>query len=308
MAFAKYWRKKLLLAKAETVYGSDPTPTGANNALLAQNVSLRSVAQQIQRQNDQPYMGGRAFINVAKAVELSFDVEVAGSGTAGTAPAYDACLEACGLLGTNTPATSEVYDPVSSAFKSVAFYVWFDGMRQLVLGARGTVSLVLNIRQLPIWRFRFMGLLANPTDTALATPTYTQISPLAVEQSSWSVEYDSVALDADSLTIDLNNDVQILESSENLEVVINDRNTSGSLRVYTPSVATYDVYAEIAALGLNTFETVLGGTAGNILTVSAPAAQLGYPETAELNGNVGWTIPLSFVPDSGNDEISFAWT
>ena len=31
---AKYFRKKILLAKTESVYGTDPTPSGAANAIL----------------------------------------------------------------------------------------------------------------------------------------------------------------------------------------------------------------------------------------------------------------------------------
>lgn len=310
MGFAKYWRKKLLLAKAESSYGTDPTPTDAANAILASNVQLRASANQLAREFDRPYMGGRAFLLVGKQVELTFDVELATSGAAGTAPAWDAIIEACGFLGTNTPATSEVYDPVSSAFKSCTFYTWFDGQRYRVFGARGTFSIIKTIRQLPVLRFRFIGFLQNPTDTALpASPDYSAfIAPTAVEKDTWAVTYDATAIECDSLQIDINNDLQLIESSENLEVVITDRNPSGQIRCYAPDVATYDIFAEVAALGLNSLVSTLSGGAGKIITITAPATQLAYPEQAELNGNVGWTLNCSFTPTSGNDEIEIALT
>ncbi|NTT88503.1 hypothetical protein HS053_21670, partial [Tabrizicola sp. SY72] len=35
-----FWRLQALLAKIETVYGTDPTPTGAANAILAEDVRV----------------------------------------------------------------------------------------------------------------------------------------------------------------------------------------------------------------------------------------------------------------------------
>jgi hypothetical protein len=40
MAEPKYWKTKILLAKSEVTYGTDPTPTGASNAILASDVTF----------------------------------------------------------------------------------------------------------------------------------------------------------------------------------------------------------------------------------------------------------------------------
>ena len=47
---------------------------------------------------------------------------------------------------------------------------------------------------------------------------------------------------------------------------------------------------------------------GVLFTITAPKAQLSYPQQAELNGNVGWTLNIAFTPDAGNDEIEIALT
>lgn len=309
MAFSKLWRKKLILAKIESAYGTDPTPTGSANAILTMNAQLRAVGDQLEREYDQPYLGGKPFLIVAKRYELEFEVELAGSGTAGTAPAYDPLLRACGLAVTNTPSTSDVYAPVSASFESCTIYCWIDNQQAKLIGCRGSVSLDLTIRQFPKLRFRMIGFYAAPTDTALATPTYqNQAIPVPVSESAWAVTVDSYDAQANALTIDLSNDVQHLESSEDEEVVILDRRTSGSLQVYAPNVAAYNFWTNATGHGLKAFETVLGATAGNIVTITAPAVQLGLPDIADLNSNVGYTIPLSFVPDSGNDEIEIAFT
>lgn len=308
MAFSKLWRKKLILVKIEGTYGTDPTPAGTD-ALLTMNAQIRAVADQLEREYDQPYLGGKPFVLTGKRYELEFDVEVAGSGTAGTPPKYDALLRACGFSVTNTPATSDVYAPVSAAFESATIYFWAEGQRHILLGCRGSVSLDLTIRQYGKWRFRMTGFYAAPTDTTQATPTYAnQATPLAISESNWVATLDSYDMQANSLQIDLSNDVQHLESSEDEEVVILDRRTSGSAQIYAPNVATKNLWTQATGHGLLAFSTALTGSGGNIVTVAGPKVQAGMPDIAELNGNVGYTIPLSFTPNAGNDELTITFT
>ena len=56
---------------------------------------------------------------------------------------------------------------------------------------------------------------------------------------------------------------------------------------------------------------VLGATAGNIITLTAPTSglSLGNPTYSEDQGIVMLNIPTTMVPSSsGNDEISLAFT
>ena len=63
-------------------------------------------------------------------------MELAGSGTAGTAPRYGALLQACGLSETIVASTSVTYAPVSSAFSSATIYFNNDGIRHILTGCR----------------------------------------------------------------------------------------------------------------------------------------------------------------------------
>jgi hypothetical protein len=52
------FRKKVLLAKIETTYGTDATPTGAANAMLASNISIQPMeGSDAERGHDQPFLG-----------------------------------------------------------------------------------------------------------------------------------------------------------------------------------------------------------------------------------------------------------
>lgn len=92
------FRKKMILAKIESVYGTDPTPTGAANAILTKDLSIQTFqGNTVELNYDKPYLGNDKSLYTAPYTTVSFGVDVAGSGTAGTVPAYDPLLRACGF-------------------------------------------------------------------------------------------------------------------------------------------------------------------------------------------------------------------
>lgn len=94
-------RKRSILAKIESVYATDPTPTGAANAILVKNLNINPLSPTVVgRDLIRPYLGEFDQLIANKHVEIDFEVEIAGSGTAGTAPAYGPLLRACGLSET----------------------------------------------------------------------------------------------------------------------------------------------------------------------------------------------------------------
>lgn len=94
-------RKRAILSKIETTYGSDATPTGSANAILMSNLTVSPMEMTLaQRNNVKAYLGNNPSVLAAIYSKVSCDVEIAGSGTAGTAPAYGSLLRACGMSET----------------------------------------------------------------------------------------------------------------------------------------------------------------------------------------------------------------
>lgn len=94
----RYWRKKAILAKIESAYGQDPTPTGAANAILMRDVTFNPLeAEYVDRDVVREYLGHQEQIVATSQAKLSYAVEMAGSGTAGVAPAWGPLLRACGM-------------------------------------------------------------------------------------------------------------------------------------------------------------------------------------------------------------------
>jgi hypothetical protein len=100
-------RKRLLLAEIESTYGTDPNPGGAD-AVLVRDLNITPVQSDVvSRDLVRPYLGASEQLLANTRVECTFSVEMAGSGTAGTAPRFGSVLKACGLAETAiTPAVS----------------------------------------------------------------------------------------------------------------------------------------------------------------------------------------------------------
>jgi hypothetical protein len=94
-------RKTVMLCKIESSYATDPTPTGASNALLVYNANITPLEQiLVPREVVRPFMGNFDQLAAAGYCMAEFEVEIAGAGTGGSAPGYGPLLRACGLSQT----------------------------------------------------------------------------------------------------------------------------------------------------------------------------------------------------------------
>ena len=99
-------RKRLIVIETETTYGTDAAPDAADAVLVRDlNITPQS-SDVVSRQLIRPYLGASQQLLANTRVECTFSVELAGSGTAGTAPQYGKALKACGLAETIVASTS----------------------------------------------------------------------------------------------------------------------------------------------------------------------------------------------------------
>ena len=133
-------RNTLILFKLEPIYATDSVPTGAADALLVSAPSVTPlVATNVGRDLVRGYLGGSEQLVGTNYVEVSFTLELAGSGTATTPPAWGRVLKACGFAET-VAAASVDYLPTSAfgASTSATIYYYVDGQVHRLVGARGT--------------------------------------------------------------------------------------------------------------------------------------------------------------------------
>ncbi|MBI3096339.1 MAG: hypothetical protein HYY97_15835 [Rhodocyclales bacterium] len=322
----RYVRNSAILAKIETTYGTDPTPTGAANAVLVSNLTVNPLnANNVPRNLIRPYFGGSEHLIGSRSVECSFDVEFQSSGsmTTPTVPAWDALLQACGYQAGSGTAGSRVEYALATdyaAFKSLTIYYHDDGVLHKLLGARGNVSLALGIGERPVYRFRFVGLDGGVTAVSNPTPTLTAFkTPLVMTDANTGAvtlgcTYAIGALSSgteyitNGLEIDLGNDVNYIDllgtaAASGQTVEITNRDATGKIAFDLTAANEVTFMASVLAATTQSLGLVHGTTAGYKMLVYAPAVQMINPRKEDQNGRRIIGFDLRFLPSSGNDEL-----
>ena len=305
-------RKKILLAKIESTYGTDSTPTGAANAIQTSDLSITPLAgPTVSRNLDRSVLGGDLQIQVGTFVELSFMVEMAGGGAVATAPAYGPLLRACGTAETVTAATSVRYDPISTAPPGLSMYFAHDGQLHKVVGARGSVALQMDPGTIPKYAFTFTGLYVAPSSTGDPTPDFAAyIVPVPVNKvNTATFTLHETAMNVTAFSVDFANEViyRNIIGEESVQIV--DRAVVGTISFESPAISAKNWF-EIARLStLGSLNVIHGTVTGNRVIVSSPSVQLISPTYAESDGVSIISASLSLLPSSdGNDEIRITTT
>jgi hypothetical protein len=307
--------RSLLLAEIESAYNSDPTPTGAANAMLVENLSWsHEGARRHERSGAvKGTMAPLRSLHGGSLIGLTFDVEIKGSGSAGTAPEYGPLLKACGFEETIVASTSVTYTPSSDPadHKSVTCYVYEDGTLYQITGCRGQFTVDLTVGAAGKLSFKLIGHLAGKSDTSLASPTLQSNVPPVVLGASFAV--DSYSAIISKLTIDPGITVV---TPDNLaaadgygEIRITGMAPTFTIDPEQTVFATYDWLAKWQANGSGSMTTgTIGSTAGNRYTITAPAAVYTELSNGDRNGILTREVKGMLVDTTSDNWISIALT
>jgi len=305
------YRKSAVLAKIESTYGTDPVPTGADNAILTSEVSATPIqGNRVSRNIDSANLGNKGEIITSKYKTLSFKVELAGAGaaavTAGTAPGYGVLLRMCGFAETITATTDTQYDPVSENFESGTIYFYHDGSLHKLTGARGSVSFSVDAQGIPYMNYNFTGLYNAVSATALPSTTLTAFqTPLPVSNTNTpTFTIHSFAAKAQSFSFDIGNNVIHKNLIGDEFVKITDRNPTGSFSIEEPVRGTKDFEAAVIAETKAAVQVVHGTATGNIIQFDADYVQLTDTQPQDNDGVLFITMPAIYThSDAGDDEF-----
>lgn len=244
---------------------------------------------------------------------ISFDVELKGSGSAGTAPEFDALLRGCAMAPTVVAGTSVTYNPVSdsASMEYLTIYYYQDGKRKILQNAIGTVSGNADVGAPGMLSFTFYGHEGTESDTPMITPTYDSTVPAPYINAAFAVGGYAAAIG--KLSIDLGNQVvtppSVSAANGYSQIRITGRDVSGSFDPEATLLADHDFASEWksgAALALDS--GVVGSTAGNRWRIQCPA--ISYREISEGDREGLRTLEIGFgaAEISGDDEISLIFT
>lgn len=309
---SKLVRQQVMLAKAESTYNTDPTPTEGANAILLEEFSWAPAGlRMVDRPAIRASLGTLQQVYGGSLLEVSFKCEVKGSGTAGVAPELGPLFIGCGMAETVVTDTSVTYLPASASQGSMTFYFYEDGTRMILTGARGSLDAIGEVGGRLMASFTFTGHFSGPADVALASPTYDSTVPPIMINGSFTIGGFAGVIQA--LNFSLGN---VIETPPNLsatdgygEVALTGRDVNGSINPEQPLVASHDF---MAAFKAGTTEALscgpIGATAGNKFTITMPAVYYRNISPSGRQGVLAYDLPFGAAEDSGDDEISIAFT
>lgn len=305
-------KKTLILAKAETTYGTDAEPSAAANTIMASDIEITFGNEMKERYPGNSDISRFAEVEGKEFMEISFSTEIKGSGTAGTAPKHGCLFKACGMGETVVSSTSVTYAPVSSSWGSCTIYLYVDGIRYDVTGCVGDFEVDLTAGEFGKINWTFKGKYEIPTDQSFPSPSFeSTIPPVCKGTTTTFGDYTPII---EKLLIKMNNNVaerpDFNESSGIQGFQVTERNPEGSmtLEAVVRSTENADFFSYYDARTSKELSAALGATAGNICTITAPKCYLRGPELGDREGVRTFELPFQLARDSGNDELVIAYT
>lgn len=305
-------KRTLIQCGIESTYGTVP---GSMSSILIEDPDFTIDRDLIPRNLVRKYFGGAEHLIGTRRAIIKFKTEVAGSGTAGTAPAWGMLLRGCGMAEAITAAQMVEYTPISDALESLSFSFNRDGVRYVSRGAMGTVKLDLTAYQRPMFEWEFWGFDTGAAEIALPSADYSAWKrPMVItDANSGDISIGGTyatgaisggtSLKSQGMQIDLGNKLSHLKLLGGEACEITDRDVTGKMRV---ELSAADEVAWRTAINANTLTSVgfqIGNTAGARVGVFGATVQRVNPQATDYEGRVLIDADLRFLPNAGNDDI-----
>lgn len=309
-------RKTVILCKIESSYGVDPTPDAADNAILVSNQSVNALnAQNVNRENVRSFFGANEELVGSAYKEVSFDVELQGSGSLGVAPAWGPLLRAAGFAEAITASTRVDYTPVTDSLESATIYYYDDGVLHKLLGARGSFELLAEVSQRPILRFSFLGIdggdtaASNPSETLTPWKTPLVITDANTGDLTFGGTYSAGAISGGTaypsrgITLQSGNSVNFTALVGGETIDLSGRDISGHVDLDLTAAQEVSFMADVKANTLSSLSMLHGLNDGFKVLLFMPAVQKINPSKQEVNGKRLIGYDLRVTPLVGNDEL-----
>jgi hypothetical protein len=310
--------KRGMQAKLEVTYGTDPGSYTSTDSLLMVNPQHRIERDLVDRALVRPYFGGSAQLVASRRQVLTFSVELASSGTAGTAPAYGKLLQACSMTETLTASTKAVYTLTSSAQKSITIRYFIDGVMYKSAGARGTATLNLTAYERPMIDFEFWGYDTTATESDLNSTDYSAwiVPQIVSDANSGDISLGGTlsgitvsggtTLVSRGVTLNIGNRLTHAKLLGAEQIGYNGREVTGSMSVGLSTADEVTWRTDINANTTTSLGFMHGSGTGNLVRVFCPKVQRVDPQTEEYEGKVLMRTELRALPsaNNGNDELS----
>jgi hypothetical protein len=266
----------------------------------------------VERNNITGRMGAQGSIRVEQYSSMDLSAELVGSGTAGAASHLSPLFKAGGMMETLTVGTNAVYSPVSSGFQSVTLAAYYKDdsgavKRALLTGSRASFAIDLSAGTAPKIDFKFQGLFNNPETATALSGDFSGI-PLpkgANKANTVSASLFGEQVQAEKINLDAGINIKYsnLINYEGVDYI----GRSGKLTV-SFLVPTVDAMATWVSRGKDNaqgaFSVTHGTTAGNIVSLSVPNAQIKTVTPSFQDDRMFISVDMDIVPLTDNGDFT----
>lgn len=303
---------KVVLFKKEGTYATDSNPAVGANAILTRNFSAKPIeGDRLERQLDRGTYGANPSATSNERQTRSFEVELAGSGAAGTAPRWMELLEACGMAAPALTAgikAEQKFALVSAAKSSGTMYDWFGNQLRKGVGTRGTFSIDFTAGAYPFLQLNMTSLIPAATPYSVAAPGAADFTawkgPLEVNTDNTAVLLDSYGVIMRSLRLDAGVQAGIRNLVGSRSVNVGNHAATGQMVIEAPSIATKDFIQALRVGSLVPLSVIHGTVAGNIIELAAPKVQITDITESVEDDKLMWTLALTATVDAGADDLT----
>jgi hypothetical protein len=275
-------RNAIILAKLETTSGTDAAPSNTANAVLlhATGLDCKINLQMVDRDVLRGGFGSPDKLPYTRRGSITFQIDIAGSGDEGVAPAWDPLLQACAFAaGAVTADTRVTYLPISTAIKTLTLWAYWDGALRKFTYCAGTVKLAFRSGGVPVFEFSFTGLVTDPSAASNPVPTLTSwmrpqaVGPLATTTMLLGCTYAAGALSGGTayhwseFNLDLGNSIEDVPLITQEQVDVDDRAPSTDFTLQLSAAQEVALHATAKAGTPLSVGLVHGTAAGNKILV-----------------------------------------
>ncbi len=293
-------RPKLLLAKIETVPGTDSLPVvGTDACLILNDVKVNPLnINYVPLEYARDYMGTDRKLVASRYMTISFKVYLGSSGTPlGTIPKWGPLVRACGMKQTVTATTKVDYtDDVDAGFEFVTLYFFYAGKRHRMVYGVGKLKGMAASGGVPTLDMEFTGLCTQlPDDNTPGAAVYTGWrDPLPINKANTTVSLHGYTCSMYDFSFDLGNVTPYTNNPNVEDMDLTDRNRTGSITILDPLIAQKDYETIVANATLGPFTLVNGTVAGDIVEIAGTDVQLESPDYGDKDMRVTRKLGLIF--------------
>lgn len=301
----RFFRKLGILSKIETAYGEDAEPVAAD-AIIMSNVTFTPMTgERVSRDLLLPYLGNQGVILAGIYGRLEGDIEIAGSGVAGTPPRYGSLLRAANFAETITPGEKVEYTIIEDGTESASIYFISDKVQHIFVGAKANFAASYQPKNYPKWRVTIVGLLGTITDIVAMPPINKAgwAKPVHVSKANTQMTLHGWPSVAESLSLDVGNTLTPRFLIGDEKVIISNRSTTGTAVVEARSLATVNWFEKALTRESGELSVIHGKVAGNIVELPLPAVEIGEPTQGQTDGILNYSLALDACPINGLDEL-----